>query len=117
METRNLCENNDFWQKGQTCTLIYTGQQGLILDHKRKNTANINEYLVHANNETKWIPEHALLVTGLSNNEQNKLQLHLRCNLELTQTEIQNILNRHNAPTTENQQTAHNLLLKFLYPK
>ncbi len=92
MISQRKLRKEDFWDAGHHCTLLSTGEKGLILQH-RKTPAD--EYQVYfEDGRILWLSEDQFLATGLTYMEQSELFWHLK-GVGLDDDVIGEIMMRH----------------------
>lgn len=95
---------DDFWRPGHPCTLLASGEEGIILACRRtiREDGWVAEYHVHFPRRkgiftvsvNEWLDATDLLVTGLTKNEQEALYAHLKAN-GMDDDAIGTIMTRH----------------------
>jgi hypothetical protein len=105
----------DSWADGHTCTLLATGEQGLILESRiiQVEDGHVREYHVHFDdrieNRRQWFWERDLLMTGLTYTEQGNLFWHLK-GLNMDDDAAALVMERHGCTPGKDTERAFYLL-------
>jgi len=110
MKMRELPDDHN-WSDGHSCTLLATGELGLILENRRTKVEDgwVREYHVHFDdrieNRRQWYWERDLLVTGLSEQDQGNLFWHLK-GLDMDDDVAAAVMERHGCTPGRDQERA-----------